>query len=160
MKKYRVTLTPSEVALLEDITNKGKCNARVIRNANLLLNCNEQANGKAKSDEAIADFLNVTVRTMENIRKRFVLEGFEVALYGKKSEQVYKSKVDGDVEAHLIALSCSAPPEGFAKWSLRLLSDKMVELKYIDSISYETVRTVLKKRIKALARKGVVNITA
>lgn len=159
MKRYRVTLTPSEIELLEEITSKGKRSVQIIRNAYILLNCNENIEGKKMNDEGIAGFLSVTVRTMENIRKRFVLDGFETALYGKKSEQVYKSKVDGDVEAYLVALSCNEPPEGFARWSLRLLSDKMVELRYIDSISHETVRTVLKKRVKALARKGMVNIT-
>lgn len=151
MKKYRVTLTQPEVDLLEGITSKGKRSAQIIRNAYILLNCNENIESRKMTDEQIASFLGITVRTMENIRKRFVLEGFEVALYGRKSEQVYKSKIDGDIEAHLIALSCSEPPEGFARWSLRLLSDKMVALKYVDSISHETVRTVLKKRIKTLA---------
>lgn len=160
MKKHKVTLTPAEVELLEEITSSGKRSARVIRNAFILLNCNENVESKKMTDEGIASFLSITTRTMENIRKRFVLEGFEIALYGKKSEQVYKSKVDGDVEAHLIALSCNEPPEGFARWSLRLLSEKMVELKYVDSISHETVRTVLKKRIKTLARKRVADSSA
>jgi len=145
MKKYKVTLTKSEINLLEDITRKGKRSALIIRNAYILLNANESDTGKKRKDEDIASFLGITVKTLENIRKKFVLESFETALYGKKSNRVYSRKVDGDVEAHLIALSCSKPPAGFAKWSLRLLSDKMVELKYIDSISHEKVRTVLKK---------------
>ncbi len=150
MKKYKVTLTEPEINLLEDITRKGKRSALIIRNAYILLNANESDTGKKRKDEDIASFLGITVRTLENIRKKFVLESFETALYGKKSNRVYSRKVDGDVEAHLIALSCSKPPAGFAKWSLRLLSDKMVELKYIDSISHEKVRTVLKKRIKTV----------
>lgn len=159
MKKYKVTLTPSEESFLEELRRKGKRSAQIIRNANILLNCNESVNGKKRKDEEIADLLGVTVRTLENIRKKFVLEGFEVALYGKKSERVYSSKIDGDVEAHLVALSCSAPPQGFANWSLRLLSDKMVELKYVDSISHETVRTVLKKRIKAVESERLAHLT-
>ena len=87
------------------------------------------------------------------------MDGFEVALYGKKSERVYSSKIDGDVEAHLVALSCSEPPQGFANWSLRLLSNKMIELKYVDSISHETVRTVLKKRIKAVESERLAHLT-
>ena len=85
------------------------------------------------------------MRTIDRLKKCFVEEGFDIALNGKKSDRVYKKKVDGDVEAHLIALSCSEAPEGFFRWSLRLLVDKMVELKYVDSISYETIRRVLKK---------------
>lgn len=160
MKKYRVTLTKTEIEFLEEITRRGKRSAQIIRNSYILLNCNEADNGRKQKDEDIAKLLGVTVRTLENIRQKFVLEGFETALYGKKSGRVYASKVDGDVEAHLIALSCSEPPKGYARWSLRLLSDKMVELKYVDSMSYETVRSVLKKRIKALEGKGVANITS
>ncbi|ALO16595.1 hypothetical protein L21SP5_02975 [Salinivirga cyanobacteriivorans] len=159
MKKYKVTLTESEIEILEEITRKGKRSAMIIRNAYILLNSNQGSNGKSQKDEDIASFLNITVRTVENIREKFVLDGFETALYGKSSPREYKAKVDGDVEAHLIALSCSEPPKGRVRWSLRLLSDKMVELQYIDKISHETVRTVLKKRIKTVESKGLANIT-
>ena len=145
MKKYRITLTLKEVEELKELTQKGKKNARVIKNALILLNADEGKYGKAKKDKEIADFLDVTVRTIENIRKRFIEDGFEAALSGKPSEREYKYKIDGDAEAHLIAMSCGEPPKGFARWSLRLLADKMVELKYIDDISHETVRRVLKK---------------
>jgi len=145
MKKYKVTLTQKEVDELKEITQKGKRNARVIKNALVLINADEGKYGKGKKDEEIADFLDVTVRTIENIRKRFIEDGFEAALSGKPIEREYKNKIDGDAEAHLIAMSCSEPPKGFARWSLRLLADKMVELKYIDDISHETVRRVLKK---------------
>ena len=145
MKKYKITLTREEIDELKEITQKGKRNARVIKNALILLNADEGKYGKGKKDEEIAEFLDVTVRTIENIRKRFIENGFEEALSGKPREREYKYKVDGDAEAHLIALSCSKAPKGFARWSLRLLADKMVELKYIDEISHETVRRVLKK---------------
>lgn len=145
MKKYKVTLTRKEVDELTSITQKGKRNARVLKNALILLNVDESAHGKAKTDEEVADFLKVTVRTIENIRKRFVMDGFEVALYGKPRQRTYDRKMDGDAEAHLIALSCSEPPEGYSRWSLRLLSEKMVELQYVESLSHETVRRVLKK---------------
>jgi hypothetical protein len=79
------------------------------------------------------------------VKKRFIDEGLEVALNGKTSDRVYKKKIDGDAEAHLIAMSCSEPPEGFSRWSLRLLSGEMVKLEYIESVSHETVRQVLKK---------------
>ncbi len=145
MKKHKVTLTDLEVEFLEEITRKGKRSAQIIRNAYILLNCNESQNGKKRKDEDIASMLSITVRTLENTRKRFVMDGFEIALYGKKSERVYTPKVDGDVEAHLLALSCSDPPKGYSRWSLRLLSSRMVELQYVDSISHEKVRAVLKK---------------
>lgn len=145
MKKYKITLTAEEIKELKELTQKGKQNIRVIKNALILLNADESEYGKGKKDEEIADFLQVTVRTIENIRRRFVEDSFEEALYGKPREREYDNKVDGDAEAHLIALSCSNPPKGFSRWSLRLLADKMVELKYVDSISHETVRRVLKK---------------
>lgn len=145
MKKYKITLTEGEIRELKEITQKGKQSARVIKNALILLNANEGKYGKGKKDEEIAEFLEVTVRTIENIRRRFVEDGFESALFGKPREREYENKVDGDAEAHLIALSCSKPPKGFGRWSLRLLADKMIELKYVESISHETVRRVLKK---------------
>lgn len=145
MKKYKITLTKQEIAELKEITQKGKRSGRVIKNALILLNADEGKYGKGKKDEEIAEFLDVTVRTIENVRKRFIEEGFEAALSGKPREREYENKIDGDAEAHLIALSCGEPPKGFARWSLRLLADKMVELKYVDSISHETVRRVLKK---------------
>jgi hypothetical protein len=85
------------------------------------------------------------MRKIDRVKKRFVLDDLDVALDGKKTSRVYDRKADGDFEAHLVALSCSKPPQGFARWSLRLLADKVVELNYIDDISYETVRRVLKK---------------
>lgn len=145
MKKYKVTLTQHEVEQLRSITQKGKKNARVIKNALVLLNVDEGKFGKGKKDEEVADFLELTVRTIENVRNRFVTGSFEEALNGKPREREYERSVDGDAEAHLVALSCSEPPEGFGRWSLRLLAGRMVELNYIDSISHETVRRVLKK---------------
>ena len=85
------------------------------------------------------------MKKIDRVKKRFVEEGFDVALNGRKGSRIYAKKADGDFEAHLVALSCSDPPEGFARWSLRLLADKVVELNYIDSISHETIRRVLKK---------------
>lgn len=150
MKKYRVTLTEEEQQELIEITTKGKRNAQVLRNAYILLNVDESEDTKKKKDFEVANFLNITVQTVENIRKKFVLEGYDTSLYGRPSKRIYERKIDGDAEAHLIALSCGEPPEGFARWSLRLLSNKMVELNYTNSISHETVRTVLKKRIETV----------
>jgi hypothetical protein len=96
------------------------------------------------------------MRKIDRVKKRFIEEGLEVALNKRKGSRIYVKKADGDFEAHLVALSCSEPPEGFARWSLRLLADKVVELAYIDSISHEAVRRVLKKTNSSLgsARGG------
>lgn len=145
MKKYKITLTRDEIDELKALTQRGKCNARTLKNALILLNVDEGEYGRGKKDEEVADILQVTIRTIENIRKRFIVDGFEAALYGKPRQRTYERKVDGDAEARLVAMSCSEPPEGHATWSLRLLADKMVELQYVDSISHETVRRVLKK---------------
>jgi hypothetical protein len=93
------------------------------------------------------------MRKIDRVKKRFITQGLDVALDGKKSDRVYEKKADGDFEAHLIALSCSNPPEGYARWSLRLLADRAVELNYIDNISHETVRRVLKKTNLSPGRK-------
>jgi hypothetical protein len=85
------------------------------------------------------------MKKIDRVKKRFVEEGLDVALKGKKGSRAYAKKADGDLEAHLVTLSCSDPPEGFARWSLRLLADRAVELEYIDSVSHETVRRILKK---------------
>ena len=155
MKKYHITLTDEERQELEEMTRKGTRNAQVIRNALVLLNCDENNPSRLKKDSEIASILGITERTIENIRKKFVVDGYEIALTGKPSERVYLSKVDGDFEAHIIALSCSEPPEGFSRWSLRMLANKAVELNYIDTISHERVRSVLKKRVKTVEKKRV-----
>ena len=112
----------------------------------ILLNCDEgKFKGHRLKNEEIAAVLNISMRKIDRVKKRFVEEGFETALNGHKVQRIYTKKADGDFEAHLVALSCSEPPFGFARWSLRLLADKVVELNYIESISHETVRRVLKK---------------
>jgi hypothetical protein len=85
------------------------------------------------------------MKKIDRVKKRFVEDGIDITLNGRKGSRIYKKKADGDFEAHLVALSCSDPPEGFSRWSLRLLADKVVELDYIDNISHETIRRVLKK---------------
>ena len=97
------------------------------------------------------------MRKIDRVKKRFVEEGLDSALERKMGNRIYAKKTDGDFEAHLVALSCSEPPEGFARWSLRLLADKVVELKYIDSISHEVVRRILKKRDQAMAKQRMGN---
>ena len=156
MKKYKVTLQKEERSRLEAITQKGSHKSQKVLNALVLLNCDEGTFQEQRmKNEDVARVLRISMRKIDRVKKRFIEEGFETALAGRKQERVYERKADGDFEAHLIALSCSAPPVGFARWSLRLLADKAVELRYIDSISYETIRTVLKKRNKTLEEARV-----
>ena len=160
MKKYIVTLTEEEQSELRTIISKGSHRSQKVLNALILLNCDEGRFQEARSiNEVTASVLQISMRKIDRVKKRFVEEGFDIALNGRKGERVYTKKADGDFEAHLVALSCSGPPEGFARWSLRLLADRVVELNYIDSISHETVRRVLKKRNKALETARVGNST-
>ncbi len=146
MIKYKVTLTKEERDDLMDITKKGVHRSQKVVNALILLGCDKgEAQDSPQTNEKISDVLKVSMRKMDRVKKRFVEEGLDIALNGRKGERVYAKKADGDLEAHLVALSCSKPPEGFARWSLRLLADQLVELEYVDSVSHETVRQVLKK---------------
>jgi len=144
--KYRLSLIPQEREELETIVRKGKHSSQKVLNALILLNCDEQApTRRTLKEQQIADVLNVSAMKLYRVKQRFVDEGLEVALNGRKGQRVYEKKADGEFEAHLVALSCSEPPPGHVRWSLRLLADKVVELQYVDSVSYETVRRVLKK---------------
>ena len=146
MVKYRVTLTQSERTELEQLARKGRHRSHKVLNALILLNCDRgPCQERPMRNEDVAAVLRVSTRKIDRVKKRFVEEGLDVALNGRKGQRAYARKADGDFEAHLVALSCSQPPEGFSRWSLRLLADKVVELEYIDSVSYETVRRVLKK---------------
>jgi hypothetical protein len=146
MVKYRVNLTETERKELETISGKGSHKSQKVLNALLLLAVDEnQAERLRSRNESISKVLQISMKKIDRVKKRFVEEGIAVALSGHPKDREYKRKADGDLEAHLIALSCGEPPEGFARWSLRMLADKAVELEYVDSISYETVRRVLKK---------------
>ena len=146
MVRYKITLTEEERKDLKSITSKGKHKSQKVINSLILLNCDEgDFQTKRSTNEQVAGVLKISMKKIDRVKKRFVEEGLDVALNGHKGERVYEKKADGDLEAHLVALSCSEPPEGFDRWSLRLLADRIVELNYIDSISYETVRRVLKK---------------
>ena len=144
-KKYHVTLTDDERSMLRDLVSAGKGSARTLTHARILLKADESGDGRAWSDEAIRQALDVGLSTVARVRQRFVEEGLEAALERRKPRREYSHLVDGECEAHLVALACSAPPVGHKRWTLRLLADKLVEREYIDSISHETVRQVLKK---------------
>lgn len=150
--RYTITLTQDERDELKQIIAKGKHTSQTYRNAYILLNKDEGvfSNGQKITNEELTKVLHINTRTVDRVKKRFVEEGFDASLSRKKTSRVYERKIDGDVEARLISIACSEPPEGMAKWSLRLLADKMVELEYVESISHESVRTLLKKRVEAL----------
>ena len=146
MKKYTITLSKDERNYLKGIKSKGKHKSQKVINALILLGCDEGGyQEKRSTNDEMARVLNISMKKIDRVKKRFVEEGLEVALNGRKGDRIYVKKADGDFEAHLVALSCGEPPEGFARWSLRLLADKVVELDYIDSISHEAVRRILKK---------------
>ena len=146
MMRYKITLTEEERKDLKSITSKGKHKSQKVINALILLNCDEgDFQTKKSTNEQVACVLKMSMKKIDRVKNRFVEESLHVALNGHKGKRVYEKKADGDFEAHLVALSCSEPPEGFARWSLRMLADRVVELNYIDNISYETIRRVLKK---------------
>jgi transposase len=145
MIRYTIKLTKSEVEELYSIINKGSHTSLTYRTAYILLNCDEGEHSDKVTNEQISKVLKIGMRTIDRVKKKFIEEGFESVLERRPSSRVYETKTDGDVEAKLVTLCCSEPPKGFAKWSLRLLADKMVELKYVESISHVTVRSVLKK---------------
>ena len=154
MKLYTVTLTKEEREELKSITSKGTYRSWKVINALILLACDEGEFQKERSaNKEISKVMNVSMRKIDRVKKNFVLDGLDVTLNGHTRDRVYKKKIDGDFEAHLIAVSCGEPPEGFARWSLRLLADKVVELGYVDSISHETIRHVLKKTNSNLGKK-------
>src|SRR5580704_14473630 len=144
-KRYRVTLTATERADLRKLVSVGKAAAQKLVRARILLLADEAEGGSAKLDPEIVDSLGCGRASVERVRKRFVEEGLEAALNPKPSQRVYERKMDGKAEAHLIALACGRPPEGRARWTLRMLSDQMLVLEHVESISFETVRRVLQK---------------
>jgi transposase len=144
-KKYRVTLTAEERAGLEAMISKGKADARKLAHARILLQADEADGAPARTDEEIASALDASTRTVERVRRRFVEEGLESALLPKPTRRIYARALDGAQEARLVALACSAPPDGKKRWTLRLLAERVVELGYAETVSHETVRRALQK---------------
>ena len=144
-KKYIVTLTQEERRMLQAMLSKSKAAARKLMHARILLKADASPGGSGWDDDQIAEGLEVGRATVERVRRGFVEEGFEAALERRNPRRQYQRKLDGDAEAHLIALACSKAPEGRSRWTLRLLADRMVALEQVDHLSYETVREVLKK---------------
>jgi len=143
-KCYRVRLIPKDRQHLKRLVNTGTGKARTLTRARILLLADEGPGGPAKTDRQIVDGLGVCLRMVAATRERFVQGGFQAALY-EQSRPGQPRKLSGKARAHLTALACSHPPEGHARWTLRLLADKAVELGLAQSLSHETVRRVLKK---------------
>jgi hypothetical protein len=148
--KYVVILNEEQRQHVEKLTSSGKVPARQMKRAQILLKSDMQVNW---SYERIMDAFDVSAVTIAKVRKTFVEQGMEVALQRKKPDREYKHVLDGEDEAHLIALACSEPPTGRKHWSLRLLQDRFVKLGHVDSISYETIRRVLTLALAGSARE-------
>jgi transposase len=144
-KKYQVRLTEEERAYLECLIHKGKVPAQQRRHAEILLKADISEWGAHWIDNQISKAFAVSIRTIERVRERLVHEGLESALNRAPPAQVKSRAIDGENEAHLIALACGDAPEGRSRWTLRLLGQRMVELGYMKSVSHETIRQTLKK---------------
>lgn len=149
-KRYRVTLTEVERRDLQRLVSVGKAAAQKLVRARILLLADQAAEGPAKLDPEIVAALGCGRATVERVRKQFVEEGLEHVLQPPRTTRTYERRLDGKAEAHLIALTCGAPPAGRARWTLRLLGDRMVALGHAESLSHETVRRTLKKTNSSL----------
>ena len=152
-KKYIVRLSIDERQQLETLIKTGKAAAYKRLHAQILLKSDVSEQGSSWTDEKIKAAFDVGLRTVERVRQRLVEHGLDAAINRAKASRTKSRKLDGDKEAHLIALTCSEPPEGRSRWTLRLLADTMVELNYVDSLGHETVRQTLKKTKLSLGKK-------
>ena len=144
-KKYKVTLTEQERQGLQQMIRSGRAPARTLIRARVLLKADCGEGRMGWTDQQISEAVEVGRATIERIRQRFVEEGFETALYSRRPDRRYPHKLDGEAEAHLVAVACGSPPEGRARWTIRLLAGRLIELGVVESVSRETVRRVLKK---------------
>lgn len=143
--KYIVTLTTEERAELATLISVGKRAARTLAHARILLKADAAAEGPAWDDAAISLAVEVSAATVQRVRRLFVEEGLQAALQPRPRRRTRPPLVDGVAEAHLVTLACTTPPEGAGRWTLRLLAERLVELAYVEHVSHETVRQVLKK---------------
>lgn len=144
-KKYIVTLTADERQELEQLLASGQAQARKLTHARILLKADSGTGRVGWTDEAIRQAVEVSLATIARVRQNFVEAGLEFALNRCQPKREYQRKIDGETEARLTAIACSEPPAGRARWTLRLLANELVRLEYLDCVSYETVREVLKK---------------
>ena len=144
-KKYPVILSDTERDDLKRLIATGTAPARKLTHARILLKADESAEGAGWVDEKVADAVEVSQPTVSRVRKQYFEEGLEAALNRRPPKREYHRKLDGEQEARLVALACSQPPEGHARWSLRMLADRLVELEIVEDISHQTVRRTFKK---------------
>jgi transposase len=144
-KRYLVNLTESEWAAIRQRVSAGRGSARALSHARILLKADGGPMGPGWSDTAIAEALDVGISTVARVRKRFARGRLEDALHHRRPRRNYRPKLNGEQEAHFVALACSRPPLGRRFWTLRLLADRLVELRFVDGISHESVRRLLKK---------------
>ena len=144
-KKYPVILSQTERDDLKRLIATGTAPARKLTHARILLKADESTEGASWVDEKVADAVEVSQPTVARVRRQYFEEGLEAALNRRPPKREYHRKLDGEQEARLVALACSQPPEGHARWSLRMLADRLVELQIVEDVSYQTVRRTLKK---------------
>jgi hypothetical protein len=144
-KRHIVVLSEEERAWLHTMIGRGVAAASVLTHARILLKANQGEAGPSWTDAAIATALEVNPATVARIRQRYVIAGLDAALHRKPPARQYRRRLDGQQEAHLVALACSPPPEGRKRWTLRLLAERMAELEVVETVSYETVRQALKQ---------------
>jgi len=151
-KKYIVRLTADERTYLENLIHKGKVAAHKRLHAELLLKADISELGEKWQDSQISESFGISTRTVERVRARLVQDGLESALNRAAPSRVRSRVIDGENEAHLIALACGEAPDGRSRWTVRLLGQRRVDLGYVASVSHETIRQTLKKRVKTLAK--------
>jgi hypothetical protein len=144
-KKYPVILSDTERDRLKQLIASGTASARKLTHARILLKADDGAQGAGWVDEKVAEAVETSQPTVARIRRQYFEESLDAALNRRPPTREYQRKLDGESEARLVALACSEPPEGEARWSLRLLADKMIELEIVEDVSYQTVRRTLKK---------------
>jgi hypothetical protein len=149
-KRYRVTLLEEERQELQSMVSAGKAAARKLVRARILLLADQADGGPGKPDPEIADALGCGRATIGRTRQQFVEEGMEASLNPKPTTRIYQRRLDGKAEAYLVAIACGSPPEGRARWTLRLLADRMVELGCVESVCHEAVRQTLNKMNSSL----------
>ena len=144
-QKYIVKLTETERTQLKELISSGEASARQIRRAYILLKSDSSEGGPKWKYQTICEAYDVSQLTVYNVRKKYIESGLKGAILRKKPDRVYERRLDGEGEAHLIALACGEPPDGYERWSLRLLKDRIIRLEIVENISHETIRQTLKK---------------